>query len=120
MRVLAIAKDGVQKRTQDSHSAFNEEKCFEPEVAAVAENADEDGNCDGKYHEQPDVVEHRSSRMNRPRTRAGDSAGLSSSCRSGPVRNCSVITGLSDSTLSQSHKNSKMISESRSRRHDLN
>jgi len=25
---------------------------------AVAENADEDGNCDWKYHEQPDVVEH--------------------------------------------------------------
>ena len=37
---------GVQKRAQDSHSAFNEEKRFEPEVGAVAKNADEDGNCD--------------------------------------------------------------------------
>jgi len=26
MRVIAIANDGVQKRAQDSHSAFNEEK----------------------------------------------------------------------------------------------
>jgi hypothetical protein len=58
MRVIAIANDGVQKRAQDSHSAFNEEKRFEPEVDAVAKNADEDGNCDWKYHEQPDVVEH--------------------------------------------------------------
>jgi hypothetical protein len=31
MRVIAIANDGVQKRAQDSHSAFNEEKRFEPE-----------------------------------------------------------------------------------------
>ena len=53
MRVIAIANDGDQKRAQDSHSAFNEEKRFEPEVGA-----DEDGNCDWKYHEQPDVVEH--------------------------------------------------------------
>ena len=28
-----------------------------PKVGAVAENADEDGNCDWKYHEQPEVVE---------------------------------------------------------------
>ena len=35
MRVIAIANDGVQKRAQDSHSAFNEEKRFEPEVDAV-------------------------------------------------------------------------------------
>ena len=27
-------------------------------MLTVAENADEDGNCDWKYHEQPDVVEH--------------------------------------------------------------
>jgi hypothetical protein len=58
MRVIAIANDGVQKRAQDNHSALNEEKCFEPEVDAVAKNADEDGNCDRKDHEQPDVVEH--------------------------------------------------------------
>ena len=58
MRVIAIANDGVQKRAQDSHSAFNEEKRFEPEVDAVTKNADEDGNCDRKDHEQPDVVEH--------------------------------------------------------------
>jgi hypothetical protein len=43
--------------TQDSHSAFDEEERFDPEVGAVAENADEDGNCDWKYHEQPNVVE---------------------------------------------------------------
>jgi hypothetical protein len=30
----------------NSHSAFNEKKRLEPKVAAVAENADEDGNCD--------------------------------------------------------------------------
>jgi hypothetical protein len=30
----------------------------ETEVGAVAENADEDDNCDWKYHEQPYVVEH--------------------------------------------------------------
>ena len=35
MRVIAIAKSGVQKRAQDSHSAFNEEKGFKPEVGAV-------------------------------------------------------------------------------------
>ena len=58
MCAIAIANDTVQKRAQDSHSAFNEEKRFEPEVGAMAENADEDGNCDWKYHEQPDVVEH--------------------------------------------------------------
>jgi len=58
MRVIAIANDGVQQRAQDSHSAFNEKKCFEPKVAAVAENADEDGNCDWTYHKQPDIVEH--------------------------------------------------------------
>ena len=58
MRVIAIANDGVQKRAQDSHSTFNEEKRFESEVGAVAKNADEDGNCAWKYHEQPDVVEH--------------------------------------------------------------
>ena len=58
MRVIAIANDGIQKRAQDSHSAFNEEKRFEPEVDAVAKNTDEDGNCDWKDHEQPDVVEH--------------------------------------------------------------
>lgn len=51
MRMIAIANDGVQKRAQDSHSAFNEEKRFEPEARAVAENADEDGNRDWKYHE---------------------------------------------------------------------
>jgi len=48
MRVIAIANDGIQKRAQDSHSAFNEEKRFEPEVDAVAKNTDEDGNCDWK------------------------------------------------------------------------
>jgi hypothetical protein len=37
----------------NSHSAFDEEKRFEPEIGAVAENADEDGNGDLKYHEQP-------------------------------------------------------------------
>jgi hypothetical protein len=58
MCVIAIANDGVQKRAQDSHSAFNEEKCFELEVDAVAKKTDEDGNCDWKYHEQPDIVEH--------------------------------------------------------------
>jgi hypothetical protein len=58
MRVIAIANDGVQQRAQDSHSAFNEKKRFEPKVAAVAENADEDGNCDWTYHKQPDIVEH--------------------------------------------------------------
>ena len=57
MRVIAIANDGVQKGAQDRHSAFNQEKRFEPEVGAVAQNADEDGNCDRKYQEQPDVVE---------------------------------------------------------------
>ena len=57
MGVIAIANHSVQKWAQDSHSAFNEEKRFEPEVDAVAKNADEDGNCDWKYHEQPDVVE---------------------------------------------------------------
>ena len=56
--MIAIANDGVQKRAQDSQSAFDEEKRLEPEVGAVAENADEDGNCNWKYHEQPDVVEH--------------------------------------------------------------
>ena len=58
MRVIAIANDGVQKRAQDSHSAFNEEQRFDPEGGAVAKNADEDGNRDWKDHEQPDVVEH--------------------------------------------------------------
>ena len=29
-----------------------------PRLGAVAKNADEDGNCDWEYHEQPDVVEH--------------------------------------------------------------
>jgi hypothetical protein len=53
-----FSPDGVQKRAQDSYSAFNEEKRFDPEVDAVAKNADEDGNCDWKDHEQPDVVEH--------------------------------------------------------------
>jgi hypothetical protein len=43
MRVIAIANDGVQKRAQDSHSAFNKEKRFEPEGGAVAKNADDDG-----------------------------------------------------------------------------
>ena len=57
MRMIAIANDEVQKRAQDSHSAFNEEKRFEPEGGAVAKNADEDGNRDWKDHEQPDVVE---------------------------------------------------------------
>ena len=32
MRVIAIANDGVQKRTQDNHSAFNEEKYPEKSV----------------------------------------------------------------------------------------
>jgi hypothetical protein len=45
MRVIAIAND-------------DEEKRFEPEVDAVAKNTDEDGNCDWKDHEQPDVIEH--------------------------------------------------------------
>jgi hypothetical protein len=58
MRVIAIVNDRVQKRTQDSHSAFDQEERFDPKVRAVAENADEDGNRDWKYHEQPDVVEH--------------------------------------------------------------
>jgi hypothetical protein len=58
MRVIAIANDGGQKRTQDSHSAFDQEERLNPKVRAVTENADEDGNCDWKYHEQPDVVEH--------------------------------------------------------------
>jgi len=40
MGVIAIANDGVQKRAHDNHSAFNEEKRFEPKVRAVAENAD--------------------------------------------------------------------------------
>jgi hypothetical protein len=66
MRVIAIVNDGVQKRAQDSHSAFNKEKRFEPHVGAVAENADEDGNCDWKYHEQPDVVEHSNQSLARP------------------------------------------------------
>jgi hypothetical protein len=56
MRVIAIANDGVQKRAQDSHSAFNEEQRFDPEGGAVAKNTDEDGNCDCKDHEQPDFV----------------------------------------------------------------
>ena len=51
MRVIAIANDGVQKRAQDNHSAFSEEKRFDPEGDAVAKNADEDGNCDRKDHE---------------------------------------------------------------------
>src|SRR5258708_39929107 len=42
MRVIAIANDGVQKRAEDSHSAFNEEKRFEPEGGAVAKNAAEE------------------------------------------------------------------------------
>ena len=42
----------------NSHSAFNEKKRLEPKVAALAENADEDGNCDWTYHKQPDIVEH--------------------------------------------------------------
>jgi hypothetical protein len=58
MRMIAIANDGVQKRARDSHSAFDQEKRLNPKVHAVAENADEDGNCDWKDHEQPDVVEH--------------------------------------------------------------
>jgi hypothetical protein len=37
MRVIAIANDGVQKRAQDSHSAFNEEKRFEPEGGACGQ-----------------------------------------------------------------------------------
>jgi hypothetical protein len=57
MRVIAIANDGVQKRAQDSHSAFNEEQRFDPEGGAVAKNADEDGNRDWKDHEEPDVVD---------------------------------------------------------------
>ena len=54
----AILNDDIQSRTQDSHSAFNEEETLNlnPKVRAVAENADEDGNCDRKYHEQPDIV----------------------------------------------------------------
>jgi hypothetical protein len=36
MRVFAIVNDGVQKRAQDSHSAFDKEKRFKPEVRAVA------------------------------------------------------------------------------------
>ena len=56
--MIAIANDGVQKRAQDSHCALDQEERFEPEAGAVAENADEDGNCDWKYNEQPDVVEH--------------------------------------------------------------
>ena len=56
--MIAIANDGIQKRAQDSHSAFNEEKRFDPEGDAMAKNADEDGNSDWKDHEQPDVVEH--------------------------------------------------------------
>ena len=58
MGVIAISNHGVQKWTQDSHSAFNEEKRFDSEVDAVTKNADEDGNSDWKDHEQPDVVEH--------------------------------------------------------------
>ena len=58
MRMIAIANDSVQYRTQDSHSAFDQEKRLNPKVHAVAENADEDGDCDWKHHEQPDVVEH--------------------------------------------------------------
>ena len=30
---------------------------MKPNVGAVAENADEHGNCDWKYHEQPEVIE---------------------------------------------------------------
>jgi hypothetical protein len=37
---------------------IDQEERLNPKVRAVAENADEDGNCDWKYHEQPDVVEH--------------------------------------------------------------
>ena len=58
MRVIAIVNDCVQKRAQDSHSTLDQEERFEPEAGAVAENADEDGNDDWKYNEQPDVVEH--------------------------------------------------------------
>src|ERR1700758_4405093 len=41
MRVIAIANDGVQKRAQDSHSAFNEEKCPmpSPQKAVAPKNA---------------------------------------------------------------------------------
>jgi hypothetical protein len=55
MRVIAIAKSRRSKAGSRHHSAFNKEKCFEPVVGAVAENVDEDGNCDRKYHEQPYV-----------------------------------------------------------------
>ena len=58
MRMIAIANNGVQKRAQDSHSAFDQEKRFEPEAGAVANNGDEDSNCDWKYCKQTDVVEH--------------------------------------------------------------
>jgi len=58
MRVIAIVNDCVQKRAQDSHSTLDQGERFEPEAGAVAENADEDGNDDWKYNEQPDVVEH--------------------------------------------------------------
>ena len=58
MRVIAIANNGVQKRAQDSHSASDQEKRFEPEAGAVADNGDGDSNCDWKYYEQTDIVEH--------------------------------------------------------------
>ena len=50
MRVIAIVNDCVQKRAQDSHSTLDQEERFEPEAGAVAENADEDGNCDPERH----------------------------------------------------------------------
>ena len=53
MGVIAIANDGVQKRAQDGHSALDKEERLNPKARTLAENADEDGNCDWKYHEQP-------------------------------------------------------------------
>jgi hypothetical protein len=58
MGVIAIANDGVQKRAQDGHSALDEEERLNPKARTLAENPDEDGNCDWKYHEQPDVGKH--------------------------------------------------------------
>jgi hypothetical protein len=56
MGVIAIANDGVQKRAHDNHSAFNERNVLNPRFALWPRTPT--SNCDWKYHEQPDVVEH--------------------------------------------------------------
>lgn len=55
--VITITYDGVQKRDQDGHSAFDQKERLDSEADAAPEYADQECYRKGKRDEHPYIVE---------------------------------------------------------------